>query len=333
MKYGEFLDYRKNVIAQSSELIDASDLNLYGKFARANEIIFENPNEGGHIGNNIHRCHLVEDFLRVYNIDTGNEIEVDKKLVSYSHGVRQSIVVLMDFFKGSKWLIPSDNYPYYQNIANLMKLNYEEFDTLGYDALENITKASGEEDILLTTYPLKPSGQDFQDKDWNILRGWLAVDSKRRVIIDAVYLFELEGEAELFKLFHETKQVVILYSLSKAFAAPNVSGFTFTYDTDIREAFKAIPRDTVEESMRLGYLLLNRPEGLRRRDEIRGFLQNAKASAVAKGVLPETVTGEGYLFHLPEKDFGEWQSQGILSVPTSVYESKAAGVIVSTVSL
>lgn len=336
MKYREYLDYRQDVIAKSSELIDAGDLDLYGKFPRVTKEIFENPDEGGHKGTNVHRCHLVEDFLRFYGLDgTGDTgIAIDKKLVSYSQGVRQSIILLMDLYKDRKWLIPSDNYPYYQNIANTMKVSYKEFDTLGYDGLEKVSVASGDEDILLATYPLKPSGQEYDARDWDILRSWLSVNGNRRVILDAVYLFELKGETELFKLFQETRQVIILYSLSKAFAAPNVSGFTFTYDEETREVFKNLSREVkLEEGMRLGYLLLNRPEGLSRRDEIRALLQNGKASAIAKGVLPETFVDEGYLFYLAGQDYEDLVSKGILTVPSSVYESSAEGVIVSILSV
>lgn len=334
MQYREYLDYRQDVIAKSSELIDAGDLDLYGKFPRVAKDIFENPDEGGHKGNNVHRCHLVEDFLRVYGLDGEGENTIDKKLVSYSKGVRQSLILLMDLYKDRKWLIPSDNYPYYQNLANTMKVSYEEFDTLGYSGLENVSEASGDEDILLATYPLKPSGVEYVSKDWDTLRSWLAVNDSRRVILDAVYLFDLEGENELFKLFHETRQVIILYSLSKAFAAPYISGFTFTYDQGIRDVFKDLPREVkLEEGMRLGYLLLNRPEGLNRRIEIRTLLQNCKASAIAKGILPETFVNEGYLFYLAGKDYKDLVSKGILTVPSSVYESKADGVVISTLSV
>lgn len=334
MQYRDYIDYRQDVIAKSSELIDAGDLDLYGKFPRASKELFENPEEGGHIGNNVHRCHLVEDFLRVYGLDTLGEYSIDKKLVSYSSGVRQSLVVLMDHYKDSKWLIPSDNYPYYQNLANVMKVEYQEFDTLGYEGLERVAAASGEETILMSTYPLKPSGQEYSSSDWDILRSWLNADSSRRVILDAVYLFEMNSETELFKLFHETKQVIILYSLSKAFSAPNISGFTFTYDADIRNAFKEIPRTAkLEEGMRLGYLLLNRTEGLNRRIEIRSLLKNRKASAIEKGLLPDSFLNEGYLFYLTGKTHNDMINKGILTVPPSVFESKAEGFIVSTLGL
>lgn len=333
MEYLEFLDYRKDVIAKSSELIDAGDLDFYGKFPRVTKELFQDPDDGGHKGTNIHRCHLVEDFLRFYGLDTGDNV-IEKKLISYSLGVRQSLVVLMDLYLKRKWLIASDNYPYYQNLANTMKVSFDTFETIGKSGLESIAETTSDADVMLVTYPLKPSGQKYTPQDWKILRSWLAVSPERRLVLDTVYLFEIKDETELFSLFHETKQVVLLYSLSKAFASPHVAGFTFSYDESVREGFKAIERnDQMEEAMRLCYLLLNRDEGLRRYDEIRAFLQNHKVSAITAGLLPDTYDCEGYLFYVSGNAFEDLQEQGILTVHPGVYCSHADGVIVSTLSV
>lgn len=332
MDYREFRTYREEKLVKDSGFVDAGDLDLYGKFPPAEDLFKEAS--GGHIGENIHRCHLVEDFLRVYGLDGKGAIAIDKRIVSYSRGVRQSLVVLMDLYKDKKWLIPSDNYPYYQNLANTLNIEYKLFDTLGESGFEKIKSVSTDANILLVTYPLKPSGRDYTKQDWNTLKSWLKKDASRKVIFDTVYLFDLSEEKELFQLFNETKQVVILYSLSKAFAAPMIAGFTFTFDNEIRESFKKIDRDEkFNAGMRLCYFLLNLEEGLARRDEIRGFLRNQKATAVSEGILPESFTGEGYLFYLPHGDFADLESKGILTVPPGVYSSPKDGVIISTLSL
>lgn len=332
MDYREFLLYRSEKLAKEPGFVDAGDLDLYGKFPKV-ENLFTDAS-GGHIGDNIHRCHLVEDFLREYELDEGNDIAVEKKLVSYSMGVRQSLVVLMDLYRDKKWLIASDNYPYYQNLAQKIDLGYKTFNTLGCDGFADMMTVSTDEDILLVTYPFKPSGQSYSEEDWQSLRNWLQVDSARRLVLDAVYLFELKEEKELFKLFFETQQIVILYSLSKSHAAPMVAGFTFTFDNEIREAFKNIPRDErLEDTMRTCFSLLNLEAGKKRREEIRCFIQNKKASAVSAGVLPENYDAEGYLFYLTGANFNILEEKGILTVPSSVYLSEAKGVVISTLSM
>jgi hypothetical protein len=333
MDYRAFKKFRAEILAADPALIDASDLDLYGKFPSV-ETIFTDIS-GGHKGSNIHRCHLVEDFLRAYQLDgIESPNAVDKGLISFSSGVRESLSILMKLFNDKQWLLPSDNYPYYLTEAEKQNVSFALFDTLEKKGLSELVAGSNDADILLVTYPLKPSGMEYTAEDGETLRSWLAVNPERRVILDAVYLFELHEEHELFALFHETRQVIILYSLSKAFAAPLVAGFTFSYDPFVREAFKSIERN--EERMRLAYLLLNKDEGIERRESVLEFVSHQHFRAIESGILPRNTTGSGYLFYDANRVYSSDGIDGsgtILAVAPTVYESSAPGAIISTLGL
>lgn len=329
MNYKEFLAYRQDVLSTGSKIIDAADLDLYGKFPSLDATFPDKT--GGHIGENIHRCHLVEDFLCVYRLDGSGKNSVEKRYISFSEGVRQSIETLMDFYHDKHWLIASDNYPFYLDTARNKHLDYLIFDTL-VDGTKFIQEDT-DSDILLLTYPFKPSGASYERTDWENVRSWLAVDSQRRVILDAVYLFELEDENELWSLFHETKQAIILYSLSKAFAAPRIAGFTFSYDNSVREAFKGITRN--EKSMRLCYLLLNKVAGKERKKELRDLIEVQYLKAVDLGLVSSGIRKPGYLFYSDFifNDNKEAQGSEIFAVPATVYGSEISGKIISTLGL
>jgi hypothetical protein len=327
MEYQEYLSYRKNILDGNEEVIDAGDLNLYGKFPRVDTIFADTS--GGHIGNNIHRCHLVEDFLRVYGLDGSRHNAVEKKHISFSQGVRHSIEILMGFYSDRKWLIAADNYPFYLTTAHEVGVDFKTFETLGKNGIEEL-RADEESDILLVTYPLKPSGERYSLQDWLRIRLWLSQNPARRIVLDAVYLTNLEAEDELFSLFHETKQAIILYSLSKAYAAPHVAGFTFSYDNDVREAFKNITRD--ENSMRLCFLILNKEEGTKRREDVAGLVQTQYEKAVDAGLVAGGKFAPGYLFYVSDDNMVDTE-QNILVIPPSVYSSNANGKIISTLGL
>ena len=81
-----------------------------------------------------------------------------------------------------------------------------------------------EADILLITDPLKPLGRDITDNEYNKVKKWLAVDSSRLLIVDGVYTLNNRLNSFLLKLYEESKQVILMYSLSKAWCLPNHFG-------------------------------------------------------------------------------------------------------------
>lgn len=334
MDYVEFTEHRKQCLHDSTVLIDAGDMNLYDKFSPI-ETYFTDTS-GGHKGDNIHRCHLVEDFLRFYELDD----IIDKRHVGYSEGVRQSLSVIMELWKDKAWLIAGDNYPYYTYKAKKTGLKFHTFDTLesNLDVINNAdnenTAGNASSEVLLLTYPLKPSGMDYTQQDWLALETWLQEGKERHIIIDAVYAFDLKDEAELFRLFVDTRQVTILYSLSKAFAAPGIAGFTFSYDDDIREALKGLSKD--DAKMRLCYLIFNKNSGRARRQQVSQTLCRQYYKAMELGLIQDFADIEnmggtpGYLFYVHD---GLPVAHDTLVIPASVYGSDRHGYIVSTLGL
>lgn len=320
MNYKKYMTYRAELGFPRQDFIDAGDLDLYGKFPQIE------PVEGlpGHKNGNIHRCHLVEDFLRFFRLD------VDKKLVAFSEGVRHSVEKLMEHYVDRKWIIAADNYPFYLETADDLELEYDVFTTLEEGSLSALASLETDGDILLTTYPLKPSGAKYTDADIDWLKQWLLADAQRLLIIDAVYIHYFETAQAIMELFKESDQVVILYSLSKSFAAPKIAGFTFTHQPEIRELFKGLPRN--DYTMTLCYGLLNSMEGIKRRDDVLNLLKEKREAAVKRHLLEYGRADEGYLFYV-DKSWDELNNRGIMSVPASVYGSNAPGVIISTLSI
>lgn len=298
-------------------LIDAGDLDLYGKFPRP-EIQPED------VDREVYRCHLVEDFLRKY------DLPIDKSLVAFSRGVRHSLTVLMEEYKDKSWLLPSDNYPFYSKAAREAGLSSIPYETLTTGSFADLKRSTAKGDVLLATYPFKPSGGSYSTFDWAFLRGWLAADVNRKVILDAVYLFDLSSETELMDFFAESDQVTILYSLSKAYAAPQVAGFTFTKDVNVRERFKALGKDPAD--LKLCYSLLNSEYGDKRKVEVEWFIGLQWAKAAALGLIPEDSSFSGYLFYshvIPARHL----KNDILAVPASVFGSYKQASVISTLGL
>lgn len=317
MDYEEYIKHRAQLLADGQVKIDAGDLSLYDKFPRV-DTIFEDET-GGHIGENIHRCHLVEDFLRVNHLTK----RVEKRYVSFSEGVRHSLSVLMELWNDKQWLIAGDNYPFYTQEADRQGLSYDTFQTLE-DGASKTYFLSG--DVLLLTYPFKPSGEEYTRLDWFTLTSWLKQDRKRRIIFDTVYVLDWAYHQELFDLYQVSHQVVLLHSLSKSFAAPKVAGFTFSFDEDVRKAFTQLGKDA--KKMRLCYLLLNKNEGLARKHDVIDFIQKQHDKAVRYGLIDEDTAPDSYLFYRSMVS-----TEGLLTVPPTVYNSEAQGTIISTLGL
>lgn len=318
MNYSEFKnDYEKKLLNNPS-LLNAADLDLYSHFDR-----YENMDIGaGHNKGNVHRCHLVEDFLREFNI----EAEVEKKDIAYSLGIKHSLDILMDIYQDEQWFIASDNYPVYLDKALKHKLFFDTFPTLDQSLKSSLRDSDNDNDILLLSYPFKPSGRLYEAEDWTALKEWQEQKPNRIIILDIVYCLDLSKEIALFQLFNESKNVILLYSLSKSYAAPNVAGFTFTKNNDLRRTFQSlvIPSEKLHKS----FTLLNTDVGKERRALVNNLLEEQYDKAIKLGILSKKTAYTGYLYYL-NLDF----SESILTVPTSVFQSNAQGYIVSTLSI
>jgi len=316
MNYEQYLAYRDKQ-RQNGSLKDAGDLDLYGKFRRAQI-------QPEYTDKEVYRCHLVEDFLGRFNLG------IDKSLVAYSSGVRHSLSVLMDEYKDKAWILPYDNYPFYEKQAKETGLQVKLYETLPTASFADLRRSSQEGDILLATYPFKPSGGSYSIFDWTFLKHWLAQDVSRRLILDALYVMNLGEEKELWDFFENSRQVVVLYSLSKVFAAPNVAGFTFTKDADIRERFKSLGKNS--DSLRLAFSLLNTAYGNERQRDIEWFINGQWLKAVEAGLIPADSSYKSYLFYSGGLH-SRYLQEDFLTVPASVFGSHRNTAVISTLAL
>lgn len=312
--YRTYQQYRNNL--NMTEHADLGDLNLYQHFQQTFP-----ARTTGHKGMNIHRCHLAEDFIREYQLD------VPKQEVAVSEGVRASLLTIMNAWSDRRWAIPSDQYPVYEQYANELVTNHHTYPTL----TGTTVPYWGQAEVLLFCYPPKPSGLPASQQQKTQFSRWLAEDPNRHLILDCVYLFTLD-DPWLWSLY-TTGQVTVLYSLSKAYAAPLRAGFTITKDDQLREQFKRLSRwDGFDEA----YVLLN--EHTVRRRLVREQLLQAHTlteQMISLHQLPFTLPAAdeenpSYLHHIPNLRAADLATQQVIAAPDSVYGADGHGVIIST---
>lgn len=318
MNFKEFLEYKKNMV--SPYLRDFSETNLYAYYA--NRFVVSGEVGEGHKNGNIHRCHLVEDWLSYFYLPQDL-----KKHIGVSNGVRHSLDLLFDFYKEKKFLLPADVYPVYLEKANIAAVEYDTFSTLADDWACRAIQKSG--DILLLTDPLKPLGREISASEWCLIKGWLDADSKRSLIIDAVYNLDNSFKKEIMDLYFNNN-VIILHSLSKAWLLPQRFGVAlFPRNSDgnaLRELFKNNEKNDVR--LKEAYLALNKfksnPE-LIKEDIIKLI---ALASCELSVEFEQNKQNPSYLFYSKlGHDF--WLDKGVLTVPESVFGGCGSGSIIS----
>lgn len=319
MNFEEFLKFKKEILTYNKDILNLAENNLYEYFP--SKIQYDGS---GHINNIVYRCHLVEDWLRYYNLDS-----TLKTHIGVSTGVRNSIEVLVDVFRKKTFVIPSDVYPFYQKTMKSNSIDFLEYRTLGVNELFDELKLI-EADILLITDPLKPLGRDITLDEYNKVKTWLEVDSSRLLIVDGVYTLNNRLNPFLLTLYEESKQVILMYSLSKAWCLPNHFGVTLLpknpFGLEIREKFKELPKD--QNKLNLSYVALNRyidyPEQLKK------VLNNnlSELSSLLNIEITKPKDNIGYMFYI-EKDYKELLKDNILVIPATVFGG-FKGSIIST---
>lgn len=307
MNYQEFLEYRNIQLKKNPKLIDLGNTNLYKYFNFDNSVETVN----GHVNGNVHRCHLVEDWLNHYSID-----QVYKKNIGVSTGVRNTLQMLAERYKDKNWLIPKDVYPFYQaNINNVKSVS--EYQTLTF---EEKFKDLIDADIMLLNYPLKPFGHQLSHNETQSISKWLKSDNSRFLIIDAVYAKKTDI-SYLLELYNQG-QVYLLFSLSKGWCMPNVFGVNFIpiEDANARDIFKKMERN--ENNLRLAYAALNKNDFLAREKMMEVKINNNLKSVSQLGLFEV----QSYLYY-SEKSSEEYLNDGYLVIPASVFGGSAGSVL------
>lgn len=308
MDYKEYKTVR-NELLKESQLVDQGNIDLYAKYPYTPNFLT------GHINNQVYRCHLAEDFIRAYKLE--NIIPKQELLLSY--GVRNSLQLLIQTYKHSHWLIPEDCYPFYTKTVTENNLRTSTYTVLTENNIYS-TAIESKAEILLTTVPLKPTGRDLTKEEWTTLKEW--VDEPDRIlIIDAVYNHQLNHLNELWELYNNNSNVIICYSLSKAYATPTSIGFTATKLTELIPKFRAIPKE--QQRLEAGYMLLN--HGQRRKHQIQQDLKEISVSLQKLTNMP--LSENTYMFHDPDATWVQELAKHNLTIPTSIYESTQPGII------
>lgn len=321
MNYQSFLEYKDKILKENKNIINLAENNLYAYYI--NDIVYDYT---GHVNNIVYRCHLAEDWLKYYNLN-----EDLKRVLGVSSGVRESLSILVQEFKNKKFIIPQDVYPFYQKTLNDNNVLFEEYKTLSFDMNNCFDFIDKNGDILLITDPIKPLGLSLPDEFYNNIRSWLLKDSNRIVIVDSVYLFGNKINEKLLNLFLETKQIILLFSLSKSWCLPNHFGITLFPQKllYIREKYKNLKKDQFK--LNLAYMALNNKTN---------FNEKLQEDLIRKKIKLEELlnikfnndNNVGYMFYLRE-NFNVLLNKNILSIPISVFGGSGEGVIVSSLGI
>jgi aspartate/methionine/tyrosine aminotransferase len=258
----------------------------------------------------VHRCHLATDWARLRQAPA----EWEKRAL-ICRGVRHALSLLMRHWARARTAValPDDVYPVYWQLAEAAQLKPVRFETFPKLQLPDAG-------VLVLTHPLKLHGRGLDDGEVAALEGWLKADSRRRLVLDAVYALAAPLDAAALKLM-ATGQTLYLDSLSKGFLHEKVLGVAVVPEADFAahvEAFRAEP--PAPRELAIAAELLRRtadfPASLRdaleaRRASLQQRLSDAGVDA--------TQVGNGYFLPLRGDARQLLERHRVLTIPFSVF--------------
>lgn len=327
MDFATFSAARNQALAANPDWVDCGETRIEPHLSRLYPNGWEHtaPAKG-------HRCHLAQMWLERYaGLSSGNPH------VWVCKGVRHALGLMFAQYAKQQLRVamPSDVYPVYELLAQragCVQVVYETWPTI---------EALPQADVLLLTLPLKPRGSVLSEQELTRVLDWLAKDSRRRLVLDAVYDLS-RGLSGQTRMLLERGQTVVLHSLSKAWALPMAAGFVVGPEQDRelwRPVFEAEPVGEVERArMALAEVALRHhadmPERLTellnlKEDVLRRICAQRGVSLHASGAarLPR------YLFTV-DSSAEALEQFGILAIPFSVFGSERKDVaVLSSLSL
>lgn len=232
-------------------------------------------------------------------------------------GVRDLLRALFHAFarEGRVLHAPSDVYPVYHSLAASAGLAVHAFPTVPAPRLPEQAPGAAPE-VLLLPDPLVPLGRWLSEEEGRKLEAWLAADSRRLVVIDAVYTFASRFSAVAERLL-QTGQALLVHSLAKGHLTPELAGFALVPGAVARAVEAAEPLQLESTALRQASFLLERHPELPQRVQAR-FEEQWGHVRERLGTLPFDVPRTGY-FTTSSKSFEELLEQGWLAVPGSVF--------------
>jgi histidinol-phosphate/aromatic aminotransferase/cobyric acid decarboxylase-like protein len=294
------------------ELVDRSELNLYGALAPDFPRILPSVERDAQ-----YRCHVSELYLTHLGLDGRHGAHV-------SHGVRRSLGAIFGLLasRQARVGLPGDVYPVYLQLAEAAGLN-----VVTYFARDGLP-ALDELDALVICDPLKPWGGTPAVDHARRLTEWARADERRMLLVDSAYAPKMTSVARSMLL---DDVAIVLVSLSKGWLVPDHVGLCVTpqrWTSDVRNAFACLSKD--EERLRIGYAALTehvaRPERVAARLGSLGSALDAWARR-----LPELRASphDGY-FAVSSLDFNALLELGVLAVPGTVFGGPAEVSVLSS---
>lgn len=312
---------KRTEIINSRDIIDLSRID-YFNFAQK-KLDFKKMK--GKIEEELSHSLIVENWLDYV------ALPVELKLnIFLSESKENPIKLLMETFNNKKWYVPYSLDSFYEKMAHdSLQKTYSLYHTFAYDNLFRINGISKETDIILLDSPIVPYGRKILDMEINTLRNWLHGNKERRLIINCENLFEINAYSEILDLFENTKQVYLIFSLSKSWLIKDSINVMFVPDYDLAIMHNVMSKEITKKNMANAYLALNNYKN--RPEFVKELLRNQidKTAKILKDFgLIYDFNNPCYLFY-SSKSFDYWLERGILTIPVSTFSNKE-GVIIST---
>ncbi len=215
-------------------------------------------------------------------------------------------------------MMPSDVYPVYSQIAAASELVPECFPTFPELSLPD------HGDWLQLPNPLKPAGRWLTNEELQSIKLWLEQDSRRRILIDAVYNFQTQIHPTSLALF-ETQQAFLMHSLSKAWLNPKVMGVCIVPEADWNDVVPIFRVNSPDQScLRIANCLLRSHSDVPPAvdDEIHAR-RTRLARRLPNDILLQPIgdTSAGYFIPLNVSYESLLQTHNMLSIPLTVFGS------------
>lgn len=237
--------------------------------------------------------------------------------VLLGRGVRDLLRTLFQHFarEGRVLLAPSDVYPVYHALAAGAGLPVRAFPTCPAPELPSQPPRS-EPEVLLLPEPLMPLGRFLSDPELRALEAWLDADSRRLVVLDAVYTFAPRFSPATERLLG-TGQALLLHSLAKGHLHPDLAGFGLVPEGVARGLDVSGEPALDVTALRQACFLLERHRELPARVQARFEEQWGRVRA-AVGTPPFDIPRTGY-FSTSALGFEALLERGWLAVPGPVF--------------
>jgi histidinol-phosphate/aromatic aminotransferase/cobyric acid decarboxylase-like protein len=231
--------------------------------------------------------------------------------------VRDLLRTLFQHFarEGRVLLAPSDVYPVYHALAAGAGLPVRAFPTCPAPELPSQPPRS-EPEVLLLPEPLMPLGRFLSDPELRALEAWLDADSRRLVVLDAVYTFAPRFSPATERLLG-TGQALLLHSLAKGHLHPDLAGFGLVPEGVARGLDVSGEPALDVTALRQACFLLERHRELPARVQARFEEQWGRVRA-AVGTPPFDIPRTGY-FSTSALGFEALLERGWLAVPGPVF--------------